>query len=223
MQKLSITRIHKHTPDVWSFFMHPKPAFIAGQVAVLGMNGYKSSYLAFASAPEDEECEFLVKASDNETTFAYGLFNHHQSQVTLENVVGNGFAIEQQLGSDLLFLAMGTGLAPLRSVLRHIFHRRADFGKLVVVHGVRSNKDFFFEHEINNEWRIHDVALHQIISQPVIEWNGHTGYVQSLLEKILPDLHAPAVLISGSQEMMKQTTERLRELGIAGEKILTNY
>ena len=63
MQKLSIIRIHQHTPDVWSFFMRPKPEFIAGQVAVLGMDGYKSSYLAFASAPEDGECEFLVRRS----------------------------------------------------------------------------------------------------------------------------------------------------------------
>ncbi len=203
--------------------MHPKPEFIAGQVAVLGMDGYKSSYVAFASAPEDEECEFLVKGSDNESTLAYGLFNHFEAPVTLENVVGNGFSIEQHRGSDLLFIAMGTGLAPLRSTLRHIFHRRADFGKLIVVHGVRTSEDFFFKHEMRHEWRTHDVSTHQIVSQRTEEWRGEIGYVQSLFEKIIPELNAPTALICGSQEMMKQTKDRLHEFGISNEKILTNY
>ena len=203
--------------------MHPKPNFTAGQVAVLGMDGYQSSYLAFASAPEDEECEFLVRRNDNETTLAHGLFNHYESPVTLENIVGNGFQIEQHRGADVLLLAMGTGIAPLRSTLRHIFHHRSDYGNLTVLHGIRQADDQLFLSEIQDEWQKYDVNYHPILSRPHENWQGEKGYVQDFLEKIsIPPTDAVA-LLCGSNEMMQKTKERLNKLGIRNEKILTNY
>lgn len=201
-----------------------KAGFVPGQVAVLEMTERKPSYLAFASAPEDEEYEFLVKQSDWAGSLAHGLFQAGTAaEVTLTNIVGNGFPIEDFAGRDLVFVAMGTGIAPLRSTLRHVFRRRADFGKLIVLHGARTHKDFYFEEEIASDWRTHDVTLRQVISQPDDEWSGDTGYVQSLLDNIVPELHNPVALICGSQEMMQQTKARLTELGFAAENILTNY
>ncbi len=228
MTTLTITRIQKHTPIVWSFITAPQDAeqqsFIPGQVAVLEMEGYKPSYIAIASAPEDEGYEFLIKQSHNETNIAHGLFAAEKNaELRLKQIVGNGFSLENHLGSDLVFVAMGTGLAPLRSTLRHVFRRRADFGKLIVLHGARTSGDFYFADEIQNEWRTHDVMLRQVISQPNEEWSGDTGYVQSLLDNIVSELSAPLALICGSNEMMKQTKDRLQELGFADEKILTNY
>lgn len=228
MTQLTIAKIHKHTPTVWSFLTTPQNAqqqpFIAGQVAVLEMEGYKPSYVAIASAPEDEGYEFLIKHSDNETSISHALFQAEtNAALTLKQIVGNGFRLENYLGGDLVFIAMGTGIAPLRSTLRHVFRRRNDFGKLIVLHGARTNKDFYFEEEIASDWRTHDVTLRQVISQPDDEWSGDTGYVQSLLDNIVPELHAPVALICGSNEMMKQTKERLKELGFSDEKILTNY
>lgn len=202
----------------------PRQSFIAGQIGVLEMENYKPSYIAFASAPEDDGYEFLIKHNDNETNIAHGLFAAEQNAaLTLKQIVGNGFPLENHLGSDLVFVAMGTGLAPLRSTLRHVFRRRNDFGKLIVLHGARTSRDFYYTDEIQNEWRTHDVTLRQVISQPNEEWSGDTGYVQSLLDNIVPELNAPLALICGSNEMMKQTKERLKDLGFSDEKILTNY
>ncbi len=201
-----------------------KARFVPGQVAVLEMVGRKPSYLAFASAPEDQEYEFLVKQSDWEESIANGLFAAGATaEVTLSNIVGNGFPIENYAGRDLVFIAMGTGIAPLRSTLRHVFRRRSDFGKLIVLHGARTHKDFYFEDEIAGDWRTHAVTLRQVISQPDDEWSGATGYVQSLLDNIVPELKNPAALICGSQAMMEETKARLLELGFNNENILTNY
>jgi sulfhydrogenase subunit gamma (sulfur reductase) len=201
-----------------------KVGFVPGQVAVLEMTGRKPSYLAFASAPEDEEYEFLVRQSDWAESIANGLFAAGATaEVTLSSIIGNGFPMENFAGRDLVFVAMGTGIAPLRSTLRHVFRRRNDFGKLVVLHGARTNKDFYFEEEIASDWRTHDVTLRQVISQPDDEWSGNTGYVQSLLDNIVPELRNPVALICGSQIMMEQTKARLLELGFTNENILTNY
>ncbi len=223
--KLHITRTVEHAPHLRSFFMLPhgaaKPHFTAGQVAVLAVNGLKPSYFAFASAPDEDEFEFLIKRGGNGTD---ALFEAPDSaRIELQEIVGRGFPVEEFKGHDLVFVGMGTGLAPLRSALRHVFKTRGDYGRLVVLYGARTPDDFCFEDEMTTAWRAHGVELRQVLSQPDSDWSGPTGYVQSLLDHLVPDLRQPLALVCGSVEMMTQTQERLLALGFAAEKILTNY
>ena len=200
------------------------PKFIAGQVAVLEIDNRGDSYFAFASAPEEDEFEFLVRRRESiELTTA--LFNQDiAKQVVMKNIVGRGFPVEEHKGHDLVFVAMGTGLAPLRSALRHIFMNREDYGRLFVLYGARTIEDFCYEDEMATDWRQHGVELRQVISQPGdSDWNGPTGYVQSLLDHVVPEMNDPLALVCGSREMQEQTKKRLGELGFAPEKILTNY
>jgi NAD(P)H-flavin reductase len=227
--ELDITQIDKHTSDVWSFFMLPrKPAtqdFTAGQVAVLEAEGRKSCYLAFASAPEDEEYEFLVKRGAPESV-AGALFESEGKGLALRlsQIVGQGFRVEEYKGSDLVFVAMGTGVAPLRSALRHVFHARSDYGRLIVLYGSRTIDDFCYAEEMDLQWREHGVELRQVISRPdVRDWSGPTGYVQSLLDHLVPELASPVAMVCGSSEMIAQTRTRLGELGFPPDRVLTNY
>jgi NAD(P)H-flavin reductase len=225
---LSITRIIKHTPTTWSFFMVPqqavRPSFIAGQIAVLEMNNYGDSHYAFASAPEENEFEFLIKrrASVNVTA---ALFDPHiAKRIVLKDIIGHGFTVEQHKGHDLVFVAMGTGLAPLRSALHHIFRQRDEYGRLFVLYGARTIDDFCYEEEMTSDWHRQGVELRQVISQSGdAAWDGPTGYVQSLLDNVVPDMNNPLALVCGSLEMIEQTRKRLGELGFTPEKILTNY
>jgi sulfhydrogenase subunit gamma (sulfur reductase) len=201
-----------------------RPNFIAGQIAVLEMGDYKPTTIAFASAPEDAEYEFLIKRSRS-LNVTGALFDPHIAKhVVLTDIIGRGFPVEEYQGHDLVFVAMGTGLAPLRSVLRHIFYSRADYGRLVVLYGVRTLEDCCFAQEMSSEWLEQGIELRQVISQPgESDWSGPTGYVQSLLDNLVPTMDSPVALISGSSEMVGQTRERLFDLGFTPEKILTNY
>lgn len=225
---LSVTRIDKHSHAIWSFFMVPqagaRPEFKAGQVAILKIGDLSDTYIAFASAPEDDEFEFLIKHVPERPGVSVALFAPSaEKQVVLKNIVGHGFPIEAHKGHDLVFVAMGVGLAPLRSTLRHLLRSREDYGRLVVLYGARTVDDFCFEEEMMTEWRGHGVELRQVISQPNGDWSGPTGYVQSLLDNIVPELNDPVALVCGSLEMIEQTRARLLNLGFAADKILTNY
>lgn len=201
-----------------------RPSFQAGQVAVLEMTGHQPTYLAFASAPEEAEFEFLVKRNAAAVNVTSALFEPQIAEpVLLQQIVGRGFPVEEYRGHDLVFVAMGTGLAPLRSALRHLFRQREHYGRLLVLYGARTLDDFCFEEEMGTEWRAHGVELRQVLSQPNGEWSGPTGYVQSLLDNIIPELQQPVALVCGSPKMMAETKERLLALGFAPEKILTNY
>jgi NAD(P)H-flavin reductase len=195
--------------------------FLPGQVAVLRAGGADSSYFAFASAPEDEEIEFLVKRGKGMSATLFEMTEG--DHVELIEIVGHGFPLHQHKGKDLVFVAMGTGVAPLRSALRHVLKHKSDYGQLVVLYGARTPDDFCYRDEIE-EWETAGIEMRQVISRPDgHDWSGPTGYVQSLLDHIVPDLPAPVALICGSREMIEQTRDRLRQMGFAPEAILTNY
>jgi anaerobic sulfite reductase subunit B len=225
---LIITGIREQARDVRSFDLSPENAssghgisFIPGQVAVLRVNGEEPAYFAFAGAPEDRELEILVKRTIGASVLIYEM--ECGARLDLLGVAGHGFPVDAQAGRDLVFVAMGTGVAPLRSVLRHVLDRQQDFGKLVVLYGARTPDDFCFRDETEG-WEAKGVELRQVISRPDgHDWSGPTGYVQSLLDHVLPDLSSPVALVCGSREMIAQTRDRLQQMGFAPEDILTNY
>jgi NAD(P)H-flavin reductase len=138
-------------------------------------------------------------------------------------VVRHGFQLHDDEGKDLVFVAMGTGVAPLRSALRCVLKHQGKFGRLVVLYGACTRYYFCYSDEAD-EWEAAGVELRRVISRPDgHDWSGPTGYVQSLLDHVLPDLSSPVALICGSREMIGQTRERLLQMGFPAEAILTNY
>jgi NAD(P)H-flavin reductase len=195
--------------------------FIPGQVAVLKVAGEEPAYFAFASAPGDPELEVLVKQKVGASNVLFEM--NPGDSVELLKVTGHGFALDEQKGKDLVFVAMGTGVAPLRSALRHVLKRKQDFGQLIVLYGARTPDDFCYRDE-TQDWESAGVELRQVISRPDgHDWSGPTGYVQSLLDHVLPSLNSPVALICGSLEMITQTRDRLVQMGFARKSILTNY
>lgn len=226
---LVIRRVHEEARGVRAFDALPEGAsgshgltFVPGQVAVLEVGGVGKAYFAIASAPEDDELEFLVKLSSDPVSRA--LYEMGPGgRVSLAQIAGHGFDLKAQEGRDLVFVAMGTGVAPLRSALRSVLPRAERYGQVVVLYGARTPEDFCYRDE-TEAWRAAGVELRQVISRPDgYEWAGQTGYVQSLLDNVLPTLSDPVALVCGSREMIEQTRDRLHEMGFEAEKILTNY
>lgn len=225
-RKLIIKRIREQGAEIRAFDMTlddgSSPfSFRPGQVAVLKAGDEPPGYFAFASAPEDDDIEFLIKRGNR----ASGVIFEMQpgDQVELVDIVGHGFALDEQKGKDLVFVAMGTGVAPLRSALRQVFKHRSDYGHLVVLYGARTPAHFCYVDE-TAAWEADRVELRQVISRPDgHDWSGPTGYVQSLLDNIVPELKSPVALVCGSPEMIAQTRDRLLQMGFPAEAILTNY
>ena len=228
MPSLIITRVREQARGVRSFDLMPENAgekhgvaFVPGQVAVLSVPGEAPAYFAFAGAPEDAELEVLVKQKLGASISIFEM--KPGEQIELLEVCGHGFALDNEKGKDLVFVAMGTGVAPLRSALRHVLERKDEFGQLIVLYGARTPDDFCFRDETEG-WTDAGVELRQVVSRPDgHDWSGPTGYVQSLLDHVLPNLKSPVALICGSQEMIEQTRDRLGQMGFKPEEILTNY
>jgi sulfhydrogenase subunit gamma (sulfur reductase) len=225
---LTIQRVRQQAREIRSFDLLPADSSIShgvqfrpGQVAILRVDQEEPAYFAFASSPEDAELEILVKRTVGASV---ALFDMKKGDaVDLLGVAGVGFDLDEQKGRDLVFVAMGTGVAPLRSALRYVLNRRAQYGDLIVLYGARTPDEFCYRDEVD-EWEEAGVELRQVISRPHgHDWSGRTGYVQSLLDHVLADLKSPVVLVCGSREMIAQTRDRLQRMGFGSEDILTNY
>ena len=222
-QTLTISGIRDQARDIRSFDLRPERGveFAPGQVAILRVEGEEPAYFAFAGAPTDRDLEVLVKQKAGASRIIYDMTVG--DKIELLDVCGHGFRLEEMKGRDLVFVAMGTGVAPLRSALRHVLKSKNDFGRLVVLYGARTPDDFCYRDE-TEAWETMGVELRQVISRPDgHDWSGRTGYVQSLLDHVLPELSSPVALICGSREMIEQTRERLGKMGFKPEEILTNY
>jgi len=222
-QTLVISGIRDQARITRSFDLRPERAvdFTPGQVAILSVEGEEPAYFALAGAPSDRDLEVLVKQKAGASRIIYDM--SVGDEIELVEVCGRGFRIDEIKGRDLVFVAMGTGVAPLRSALRHVLKRKAEFGQLVVLYGARTPDDFCYRDETES-WEDAGVELRQVISRPDgHDWSGPTGYVQSLLDNVLPNLASPVALICGSREMIDQTRERLGKMGFKPEEILTNY
>jgi len=197
-------------------------SFIPGQVAVLGIEGLGESYFAIASAPEDKGgMEFLIRKGKG---VSEALFEAKISDpVQAKGPVGKGFPIDQYRGRDLILACVGSAIAPMRSVLRSICYRRADFGKVVLVYGVRYPEDFSFAREMK-DWQQSNIKVILTVSRPEGQkWDGKTGHVQSHFKEALKGLAQPVALICGMKAMMEQSREELVRLGVGANEVLTNY
>jgi NAD(P)H-flavin reductase len=227
-QTLIITRVQDQARITRSFDLRTKDPsgslaiqFSPGQVGLLKVGAEEPAYFAFASAPDDPDLEVLVKQKVGCSTVLYDM--NPGDEIELLGIMGHGFKLDEIKGRDLVFVAMGTGVAPLRSALRHVLRRKDEFGQLVVLYGARTPDDFCYRDE-TEDWADSGVELRQVISRPDgHDWSGPTGYVQSLLDHVLPNLSSPVALICGSREMITQTRERLGKMGFQPGEILTNY
>lgn len=220
----TIQSIKPETPqmNLISLTASPLWSFIPGQVAVLGIPGIGESYYAIASAPEDlDGIEVLVKKGEGVSKALYGA--KVGDRIQAKGPVGKGFPIDQYHGRDFLIAAVGSAVAPMRSVIRSMSKRRSDFGKVAFIYGARHPEDFPFMNEVE-EWKKAKIEVILSASHPEgTTWKGETGHVQEHFSKTLAKLSHPVALICGMKAMQQQSREDLVRLGVAPTEVLTNY
>jgi len=204
--------ISLNVEQVWSF--------IPGQVAILGTEGVGESYFAIASAPEDKGgMEFLIRKAGGVSEALFEV--SRGALVQGKGPLGRGFPIDQYRGRDFILAAVGSAIAPIRGVLRSVCYRRVDFGKIVLVYGVRHPEEFSFLHEVES-WQQSQIEVILTVSRSEgLEWKGKTGYVQSHFSKTVKGLSQPVAMICGMQAMIDQSRDELIRLGV--KEVLTNY
>ena len=221
-----VTDIREETPDVKTFrvvapeggklFEH-KP----GQCAMLSVPGVSEAMISITSSPTNKEyMEFSVKKCGCLTEWLHSM--EVGQMITVRGPYGRPFPVDGELlGKDLLFIAGGIGLAPLRSVINYVRDNRDKYGRVDIVYGARSMNDLVDYREIVEEWtKTEGFDVHLTIDREQEGWNGHVGFVPNYVKELNPDLNK-AVLVCGPPIMIKFTVQGLKELGFARTQVYT--
>ena len=221
-----VTDIRQDTPDVKTFrvltldgqkpFIH-KP----GQCAMLSMPGVGEALFSITSSPTNKEyVEFSIKKCGCVTEWIHGI--EVGQQITVRGPYGNGFPVDTVFkGQNMLFIAGGIGLAPVRSVINYVRDNRADYGTVDIVYGSRSKEDLVHYQEIINEWMADPtINVHLTIDREQENWDGHVGFVPTYVKELGFEPNKTAVLC-GPPIMIKFTLNGLGELGFDRKQVYT--
>ena len=221
-----VTDVRIDTPDVKTFRVNALEGgkcfeHIPGQCAMLSIPGVGEAMFSITSSPTNEEyMEFSIKKCGCLTSWLHQM--EVGQQITIRGPYGNGFPVESAFkGKDLLFVAGGIGLAPLRSVINYVRAHRENYGKVDIVYGSRSADDLVDYKEIIDEWMNEpDFNVWLTIDREQEGWDGHVGFVPNYVKELGFDTNK-TVIICGPPIMIKFTLAGLMELGFNKTQVFT--
>ena len=221
-----VTDIRVDTPDVKTFRVNALDGgknfeHMPGQCAMLSIPGVGEALFSVTSSPtESRFLEFSIKKCGCLTEWLHQM--DVGQQVTIRGPYGKPFPVEGDLkGQDLLFVAGGIGLAPLRSVINYARDHREAYGKIRIVYGARSKDDLVDYPEIVDTWcREAGIEVFLTIDRPHEGWDGHVGFVPNYVTELGFDPQG-RVLVCGPPIMIKFVLQALEGLGFTREQVYT--
>jgi sulfhydrogenase subunit gamma (sulfur reductase) len=225
----TIEQVIDEAPDIKSFrlvFQDEKVrdsfTFRAGQFAEYSAFGAGESTFCIASSPTRKgyiECCF--RAVGRVTDALSGL--EAGDTIGVRGPYGNSFPIEEFYGKNLVFVAGGIALPPLRTVIWNCLDLRDKFGDITIVYGARTEADLVYKRELK-EWQERgDVNLVKTVdpggNSPT--WDGKVGFVPTILEEAAPSAENTIALVCGPPIMIKFTLPVLEKLGFTDDAIYT--
>ncbi len=221
-----VTDIRIDTPDVKTFrVLTPdgvKPfEHMPGQCAMLSIPGVGEAMFSITSSPTNKDyMEFSIKKCGCLTEWLHAM--DVGQQITIRGPYGKPFPVETDLkGKDLLFIAGGIGLAPLRSVINYVRDNRANYGSVQIIYGARSMDDLVDYKEIIDEWmQDSGIEVNLTIDREQEGWDGHVGFIPAFVKELNPDLKK-TVLMCGPPIMIKFTLAELMGLGFEKTQVYT--
>ena len=190
---------------------------IPGQYATIRLPGEKPDFFAMSNRPGEKKWSFLVKKSSPLTHRLADL--KVNDRIEISPAQGKGFMMKQTVGKNILLLAVGSAIAPIRAVLLQMIENRADYGDITLYYGAIAPEEFAYKSEFG-KWKKGGVEIIQTLYPPQPGWKGLSGFVQNHLpKKISPDT---AAFVCGMDKMVAQSRQILLSGGLSAKNILTN-
>lgn len=221
-----VTDVRRDTPDVKTFRVNALDGgkcfeHIPGQCAMLSIPGVGEAMFSITSSPTNKDyMEFSIKKCGCLTSWLHQM--DVGQQITVRGPYGNGFPVETELkGKNLLFIAGGIGIAPLRSVINYVIDNRANYGTVDVVYGARSKEDLVDLKEMQETWcHVDGINVHLTIDREEEGWDGNVAFVPTYVKELNFSTDK-TVLVCGPPIMIKFVLASLQELGFERTQVFT--
>ena len=225
-QLFRVQRVRREIPDTFTLELEPEegveiPSFASGQFNMLYVFGVGEIPISISGDPARRRP--LVH-----TTRAVGTVSKAMRELKPEDVIGvrgpfgSHWPIERAMGKDVVIVAGGIGLAPLRSAMYQIISHREKYGKVVLLYGARTPQDILYRREVEH-WRAHfDLEVYVTVDNATGKWRGSVGVVTRLIPRAPFDPRNTVAMICGPEVMMRFTAAELEKRGVATENIFVS-
>jgi NAD(P)H-flavin reductase len=222
--KVIIEKIINESQDSKTFILQPQDKnngilrYKPGQFLILSLPGYGEAPFTYASCSnKDGRIQISVRRVGSLTEALHKL--KEKDVLGARGPYGNTFPLDKIEKKDLLFVAGGCGIAPLRSLIQHVFKNRKVHGNIEIIYGCRTPKDMFYKEEIQS-WRGNcDTNIHLTVDEPDASWGGSCGVVCVLFPKINLSPKKTMVFLCGPAVMIKFAIADILKLGFKENNI----
>lgn len=193
-----------------------------GQFAEVTVPGIGEAPISISSSPTREDgFEMVVRKAGNVTESMHNL--KAGDKVGIRGPFGTTFPVDEELkGQDVLFIAGGIGLVPLRSAIHYVLDNRDDYGRVIILYGAKTPAERLFVRELLEWQERDDVEYLDTVDRPDERWQGNTGVITTLMPKISIDPGTTQAVVCGPPVMYKFVLLELFEMNLAHESIFVS-
>lgn len=217
-----VCQTRKETHDAFTLELEPEDGqpllFLPGQFNMLYAFGVGECAISISGDPTEPGKLFHTTRIVGTVTTA---LSHLRSgdQMGIRGPFGRGWPMEIAEGNDVVFVAGGIGLAPLRPAICQVLANREKYGKVVILVGTRTPQDILFRRDLQ-KWRSRlDVEVLVTVDRAETGWQGNVGVVTTLIRRSPFDRLNTVAMICGPEIMMKFTVMELLQRGVSADKI----
>ena len=212
-----VVRARRELSDVWTLDIDAGEAgftFAPGQFNMLYAFGVGEAAISISGDPAKPErlihtIRSVGKVSDALTRLKPG------DALGLRGPYGGGWPVGVAAGSDIVIVAGGLGLAPLRPTLYRLMAERDRYGRIVLLCGARSPADILFRRELEH-WRTRlDIEIEVTVDHAGPDWRGNVGVVTTLIGRAAFDPPHTVAMLCGPEIMMRFAAVELEKKGVA--------
>jgi NAD(P)H-flavin reductase len=143
-------------------------------------------------------------------------------QIGIRGPFGSGWPADEAAGFDVLVIAGGIGLAPLRPILYHLLRERAHYGRVALLYGARSPDDLLYRRELDAWRRLPELQVRVTVDHAARDWIGDVGVVTQMLPKVRFDPLDTVAMICGPEMMLRFTAAALEGIGVEPDRIFVS-
>jgi sulfite reductase subunit B len=191
-----------------------------GQFVMLSIFGVGEAPISISSSPTHKgSFELAVRATGSVTDKLHTLVKG--TKIGIRGPFGNGFPLETLKGKDILFIAGGIGLFPLRSLITYVLDNRSDYGEVNTLFGCRSPQERLFT-DLFDQWsNSRDMCFIETVDRtPDDTWKGNVGVITTLFPKITFDPLTTYAIIVGPPIMYRFVISECLKRGLAESHII---
>ena len=222
-QPYLVREVFKETPDTFTLRLDPENAvnetvFRPGQFSMLWVFGVGEMPISISGDPALHNRLVYTVRSVGQAT--HSLVNQRVGNgVGVRGPFGTGWPVEAARGRDVIVVAGGIGLAPLRPVIYQVLQNRKDYGRLVILYGGRSPRDLLYRKELAKWARNSETQVLVTVDYGGQSWRGHVGVVTTLFKYSRLHPARSVAMVCGPEIMMRFVIRELEAAGLSRDDI----